>query len=78
MKLIHVPKIMATGYFESFKMYKLLNIEEDGMTYSFQFLSVSIQNIQAFLEKEAGLLAEEHNLRYKNRHIAFRTVLQEV
>jgi len=78
MRVLYVPKMMATGYFHSYKMYKLLHIEDDGVTYSFQFSANSISDIQQFLEKDAKLLEEEHNLRYRNRHVAFRTVLQEV
>ena len=78
MKIMYLPKMMASGYFESYKMYKLLHIEDDGVTYSIQLLAKSISDIQQFLEKEAKLLEDEHNFRFKNRHVAFRTVLQEV
>jgi hypothetical protein len=78
MRIVHVPKIMDTGCFTSVKLYKLLNIEDAGSTYSLQFMSETLEKTQEFLEKSAQLLAEEHNIRYKNKHVAFRTVLQEV
>jgi hypothetical protein len=78
MKIVHIPKIMATGCFSSVKLYKLLNVRDEGDTYSLQFTSDSLEKIQGFLEKDAPSLAEEHNLRYKNKHVAFRTVLQEL
>jgi len=78
MKIVHIPKIMASGFFSSVRMYKLLNIEDAGSTYSIQFMSDSLEKVQEFLEQSAQLLAQEHNHRYKDKHIAFRTVLQEV
>jgi hypothetical protein len=78
MKTIHIPKIMDTGYFISVQLFKLLNIEDAGTTYSLQFMSDTLEKIQDFLENSAQLLAEEHNNRYKNKHVAFRTVLQEM
>lgn len=78
MKMIHIPKMMNTGYFSSVKLYTLLNIEDEGSTFSLQFMSDSLEKIEEFLEKYATILAEEHNMRYKNKHVAFRTVLQEL
>jgi len=78
MKRIHLPKIMATGYFESYKFYRLLNVMEEGVTYSAQFFAANLSEIEEYLEKEAPLLIEEHNQKYRHKHVAFRTVLQEV
>lgn len=78
MKTIHIPKMMDTGYFSSVQLFKLLNIEDTGTTYSLQFMSDTLEKIKDFLENSAQLLAEEHNSRYKNKHVAFRTVLQEM
>ncbi len=78
MKILHLPKIMATGYFEDYRIYRLLNVKDEGVTYTIQFFSTTLDKIQSFLEKDATLLAEEHNHRYRHKHVAFRTVLQEL
>lgn len=78
MKIVHIPKMMATGNFSSVKLFRLLNVEDEGSTFSLQFMSDSLEKIQHFLEHSAPLFAKEHNSRYKNKHIAFRTVLQEL
>jgi hypothetical protein len=78
MKMVHIPRMMHTGYFVSVQLFRLLNVEDTGITYSLQFMSDTLEKIQDFLENSAQLLAEEHNKRYKNKHVAFRTVLQEV
>ncbi|MBR9998593.1 MAG: DUF4286 family protein [Cyclobacteriaceae bacterium] len=78
MKQIHLPKVLATGYFENYKFYRLLNVKDEGITYSAQFFTNDLKKIELYLEKEAPLLIEEHNQRYRHKHVAFRTVLQEV
>lgn len=78
MKIVHIPKIMATGFFSSVRLYRLLNVEDEGTTFSLQFMTDSLEKVQDFLEYAAQSLAHEHNTRYKNKHIAFRTVLKEI
>lgn len=77
-KTVYIPKIMNTGYFSSVRFFRLLNVEDEGSTYSVQLMSNTIELIQEFLDKSAYTLAEEHNHRYKNKHVAFQTVLQEL
>lgn len=78
MKRNHIPRMLATGYFISVRLYRLLNVEDEGSTYSLQLMCESLEKVQVYLEQKAHELAREHNERYKNKHVAFRTVLQEV
>jgi hypothetical protein len=78
MQRVHLPKIMATDYFEYYKFYKLLNVADEGNTYSVQFFASDLSKIEQYLEKEAPLIMAEHNQRYRYKHVAFMTVLQEV
>ncbi len=78
MKRIYLQKIMATGYFLDIKMYKLIKAGSEEITYSVQLFSDRIGKVQDYLEKEAPLLAEELNHRYRHKHVAFRTLLQEI
>jgi len=77
-KRVHLPKIMATGYFENHKIYKLLNVEEEGITYSLQLFTSDLSKIEEYLEKDAPSIMAEHNQRFRYKHVAFMTVLQEV
>ncbi|MDN5204077.1 DUF4286 family protein [Fulvivirgaceae bacterium BMA10] len=79
MKIKHIPDVLNTGLFESYKMYRLLNEEENGgMTYSIQYLTATIENINKYLNEFAPKLMAEHNAKYKDKHVAFRTVLESV
>lgn len=78
MKISHLPKILNTGRFSSVKLYRLLNVPDEGVTYSVQFYSENLSLLQEYLEKLAPIHAAEHNNRYKDMHVAFQTVLQEM
>ena len=78
MKSDHIPKMMNTGYFSSVRFFRLLKVDDEGSTFSVQFMADSLELIQEFLEKSAQTLAEEHIFKYKDRHVAFQTVLQEL
>jgi hypothetical protein len=79
MKEKHIPAVMKTGMFVSSKIYKVLHDQDDGTTsYSVQYIAKSIDHIQQYLEVFAPVLAEEHRQRFLNKHVAFRTLLEEV
>ncbi len=79
MHTTHIPRVMATGYFKEFKVYKVLGQEEEStVSYSVQYLADSLDNVVEYLNKAAPALAEEHRLKFKDKHVAFRTLLEEI
>lgn len=75
----HIPAIMKTGFFTKNSLYKLLNEEEDnsGTTYSLQFFTDSIANVNYFLQNYAQDFMAEHHEKFKNKYVAFMTLLEE-
>jgi hypothetical protein len=79
MKEVHIPAVLATGMFLHAKMYKVLHDNPDGsISYSVQYFANSIVEIQAYLEQHAPRLVEAHKQKFRDKHVAFRTVLEEV
>lgn len=79
MKEKHIPSVMDTGMFVSSKMYRVLHDSDDGtISYSIQYFAANLDNVQQYLENFAPRLVEEHRRMFQNRHVAFRTLLQEV
>jgi hypothetical protein len=79
MREIHIQDVLNTGLFVESKMYKVLHDQEDGtISYSIQYFARSIEDVQQYLEVFAPALIEEHRKKFHNRHIAFRTLLEEV
>jgi hypothetical protein len=79
MKEIHIPDVMNTGMFVSSRIYKVLHDQEDGtISYSIQYFAESIDHVQQYLEVYAPTLIDEHRRKFANKHVAFRTLLEEV
>lgn len=79
MKEQFIPVVMKTRLFTDWKMYKVLHDQEDGsVSYSVQYFASSIEDVVKFVEKIEPELNVEFNKLYKDRHVAFRTLLEEV
>jgi len=79
MKHEHIPAVLATGYFQDNRMMRLLETDEhDGVTYAIQYRAVSMEDYLIYQEQKAPALQQEHTERYRNKFVAFRTVMREV
>lgn len=78
MKEVHIPEVMATGMFLENKIFKLLVEEEQGTTYSFQYFAKSIKELNQYLQKFAPALQQDHAVKYNNKFVAFRSMLELV
>ncbi|GHM99894.1 hypothetical protein WSM22_13840 [Cytophagales bacterium WSM2-2] len=77
-KQYYLPKAMESGAFTTYKIYKVLTHEDEGsISYSIQYFSDSIEKIVHYLNNDGKVLVEEHRQRFKDRHVAFNTLLQE-
>ena len=78
MKEYYLPKAMGSGAFTEHKIYKVLTHEDEGsVSYSIQYFSDAIEKIVHYLNNDGKSLAEELRARYKEKHVAFNTLLQE-
>jgi len=79
MKNKHIPNVMATGMFVEHKIFKVLNQEEEESTsYSVQYFAESVDKVVKYLDDFAPPLVEEHRKKFQDRHVAFRTLLDQV
>lgn len=79
MKEQHIPAVMQTGCFLSNNIYRLLTTEEgEGYTYSIQYTCDSMQSLQRYMEHFAPDLQKEHAERYKDKFVAFRSLLEKI
>ena len=75
----HIPKVLSTGFFLNHRIFKVLSHDDENtVSYSIQYYSDSLDKVEIYLTEFAPELAEEHMNRFKNRHVAFRTLLQEI
>jgi uncharacterized Fe-S radical SAM superfamily protein PflX len=79
MKENHIPDVLNTGMFTSYKIYKVLHDNNDGsVSYSVQYFASTLENVVQYLEVFAPTLVDEHLQKFRNKHVAFRTLLEEV
>lgn len=80
MKNVHIPDVMNTGFFTAHKMCKVLTQQEGetGNTYAIQYSCNSMKELDEYLEKKAPELQMEHTNRYRDKFVAFRTLLEVV
>lgn len=77
MKSEHIPEVLATKRFYENKIFKLLHEpHNDGSTYSVQYFAETLEDVELYLTTEAPVLMQKLNLRYKDKHVAFRTVME--
>lgn len=81
MQKVHVPEVMETGYFLESHVQRLLEPaphDPDSATYNFQYVCASMSEFNAYQEREAPRLQAGHTQRYKDRFVAFRTILERL
>ena len=75
----HVPEVLRTGMFTQARIYRILDDEEAETTsYSVQYMSPSSEMVRKYLETHGPRLIEEHRNKFRDKHVAFRTLLEEI
>lgn len=79
MKEIHIPQVMATGKFNSYRIARLIGDHDSGgITYAIQYECESMQQYELYQSENAAALQKDHAERYKDQFVAFRTILEVV
>lgn len=76
MKETHIPDVMSTGMFLSNRILQVMVEEESGITYSVQYEVKDMETLQLYNEMYAAKLQQEHIEKFKDKFVAFRTVLR--
>lgn len=75
MQEVHVPQVMETGLFLEAKLTEVLADSDDSVSYAIQYLCACRADYECYVEKHAPRLQEEHNAKFGNKALAFRTLL---
>jgi hypothetical protein len=76
MKTVHIPDVLKTGYFTENKICRVLNVDDEGETFSVQYTFKEMIDIEEYQKNDAKRLQEEHSKRYEGKYAAFRTLLE--
>ncbi len=76
-KVEHIPEMMRTGLFTSFKLLRLLeHDDEEGNTYIIQFSANTIEHYQQYIHLYAKELRNKAYEKWSDQFISFRSVLE--
>jgi hypothetical protein len=79
MKTNHIPDVMRTGMFNESRFLRVLGDDESGgYTYSVQYVCDNMERYKQYEDIYAPALRGEYNIRYKDKFVAFRTLLETV
>lgn len=73
---VHAPAMMATGKFINYQVCRVLQEEEDGVTYAVQYFSADLETLIAYHQTDARRLQEAHAAQFPGRFVAFRTAME--
>jgi Domain of unknown function (DUF4286) len=78
MNTTHIPEVMSKGFFTSFTFAKLLDpiLEPGSATYNIQYFCESPQRLEVYRNEAAPALQADHTARFKDKFVAFRSVLE--
>ena len=78
MKDVHIPEVMATGYFIENRISRVIGEDDDGTSYNIQYLCPSMKDLHMYQVNCAPSLQKDHTERYKDKFVAFRTLLETI
>ena len=78
MKNVHIPDVLATELFIENKIFKILTEEGNENTYSIQYFLRSMEDYEKYKNEYAKKLQDEHTNKYKDKFVAFRTLMEMV
>ncbi|MES2651728.1 MAG: DUF4286 family protein [Bacteroidota bacterium] len=78
MQEIHIPEVMATGKFVSNRLLKVLDSPNEGVTYCTQYIAENEADYNDYKANFAPALQAKLQLKFENKVLAFRTLMEFV
>lgn len=79
MREVHVPEVMSTGMFLKNNIYRVMADDDSGgQTYSIQYTCKNMETYEHYRSTFAPTLQADHANRYKDKFVAFRTLLEVI
>lgn len=78
MRTHHLDDVVGTGCFIRAQLLRLLNEEDNGITYAAQYYAVSLEQLEAYQQHFAPALRADMEKRFAGKYHSFRTVLEVV
>ena len=74
----HAPQIIATNCFKKFTILKLLEDDDEGVTYAIQYFADNMQSYERYITEFADHFKRASLQKWGQKFIAFRTLMQVI
>jgi hypothetical protein len=74
----HIPEVLSTGLFTGYRLCRLLDVQDDGTTYTAQYSCRSLDEYNEYKAKHAPRLQQESLKKFGDKATAFRTLMEVV
>lgn len=78
MRESHIPDVMRCGLFTDARISKMLVEDEEGTTYSVQYVANSMENYERYRDEFAPELQAEYREKFEGKFVAFRSLMEVV
>jgi Domain of unknown function (DUF4286) len=78
MKQIHIPAVMATGYFNSYKILNVIDSPNEGVTTCIQYNTDSEEKFAQFYNQHLHSLHTTHNQQFENKFVLYNTLMETI
>lgn len=74
----HIPAVLGTGAFDSYKLLFIMDSPNEGVTYCLQFHTDTVERYSDFHYKHMDAIHSKHNAQFEERFALFHTLMEEV
>jgi len=74
----HIPEMLSTGLFTGYRLCRLLDVDDNGTTYSAQYSCKNLLDYNTYKEQYAPKMQQEGLRRFGEKFTAFRTLMEVV
>ena len=77
-KAVHIPAVLATGHFNSFRILHIISSPNEGFTYCVQYETDTLEQYQAYEQTVATELKNIHLKKFENKLVLFESIMQQI
>ena len=78
MQKVHIPELLSTGLFTGYRICRLLDVEDEGTTYTVQYSCKSLEEYNTYKVEHAPRLQKDMIQKFGEKFVAFRTLMEVV
>lgn len=78
MQQTHIPAVMATGCFSSYRILKVIDSPNEGITTCIQYNADDLVNFNQFFNQYLHGLQATHQQQFENKFVLFNTLMEEL